>query len=137
MQQNTLHEILDKLMDKICNSNVNNAHWITVYIKNYTKLHCHILVFVLKSHSQIIRKKGGKKVMHCWDSNQRPDLREVEKKKENALPRLEAATSDLRRQCSNHYTMETSHPNVFKICPLYTNSVLYSWRLHWHEVRVR
>ena len=38
-------------------TNSNNAQWITLYIKNYTKLHCHILVFVLKSHSQIIKIK--------------------------------------------------------------------------------
>ena len=53
----------------------------------------HILVFVLK-----IRKKGGKKVMHCRDLNQGPLTYEsIEKKKRNALPGLEPETPDLDR----------------------------------------
>ena len=89
-------------------------------------------MFVLKSHSQII-KKGEKKVNALLGFEPEiSDLQEVEKKKKKkkyVLPGLEAGTSDLGGQYSNSYTTKTSHPNVFKICPLYTNSVLYSWRL--------
>ena len=78
-------------MAKICN-NSNNAQWITLYIKNYTKLHCHILVFVLKIISE-------KVVMHCQDSNQgRLTYEKVEKKerkkkkRRNTLPDREYLT---------------------------------------------
>ena len=89
-------------MDKICNS--NNAQWITLYIKNYTKLHFHILVFVFKSHSQIIKiiisEKKVEKKKECIAGIQTRDFwlaRSWKKKKKNALPAVEAGMSDLGR----------------------------------------
>ena len=100
-------------MAKTCATMLNRLPFTLYYIVTF--------LFVLKSHNYF-RKKGEKKGMHCWDSNQGPlTYKKVEKKKD-ALPRFELGTSGLQRQCSNHYITETSQLHIF-------NSVLYSWRL--------
>ena len=50
-----------------------------------------IVTFLLKSPSQIIiQKKVGKKVMHCWDSNQRPlTYEKLKNKKEKKKERTD------------------------------------------------